>query len=84
MRTGQVEEPEYVLWTYVGRESVFFYPPGSVAEHLVVEHGIESLDVKGLVWAQHVHHGDHLKQSTVRLGAVGSLVSVDHAHEEAA
>jgi hypothetical protein len=28
------------------QESVFFYPPGSVEEHLVTEHGIDSLVVR--------------------------------------
>jgi hypothetical protein len=43
----QTCEPEYVLWQYVGPESVFFYPSGSVQEHLVVEHGIPSLHSTG-------------------------------------
>jgi hypothetical protein len=29
-----------------GQESVFFYPTGSVEEHLVTEHGIDSLVVR--------------------------------------
>jgi hypothetical protein len=37
--------PDYVPWIYLGAESVFFYPPGSVEEHLVVEHGIPSVDM---------------------------------------
>jgi hypothetical protein len=63
-----VAKPGYILWTYLGAESVFFYPPGSVEEHLVVEHGIPSVDmhwrVKGQCYDQ---AGDHLKQQDVRL-----------------
>ena len=78
------EEPAYVLWPHTGRESVFFYPPGSVEEHLVTEHGIDSLEVRRHAMHHHDHAGDHSKQTGARMGAVGDLVAVDHAHEEAA
>jgi hypothetical protein len=78
-------EPDYVLWHHVGPESVFFYPPGSVQEHLVVEHGIPSLvvhwKVKGRLYD---HEGDHRKQQGVRSGAVGDLVAVGHGQQQAA
>ena len=38
-------EPGYVLWTHIGSESVFFYPPGSIEEHLVTEHGVPSVNM---------------------------------------
>ena len=79
-----MNEPEYVLWSYVGPESVFFYPPGSVEEHLVTEHGIPSLDVRRQVAGSYDHAGDHHKQVGVRMGAVGDLLARDHAHEQAA
>ena len=72
----------YVLWIYLGAESVFFYPPGSVKEHLVVDHGIPSVDlhwqVKGKLYD---HVGDHQRQQNVPLGALGDLLAVTHAHE---
>jgi hypothetical protein len=50
---------------------VFFYPPGSEKEHLVVDHGIPSVDmhwqVKGKLYD---HAGDHRNQQNVPLGAV--------------
>jgi hypothetical protein len=33
------EESEYVLWPYTGPESVVFFPPGSIEDHLLIEHG---------------------------------------------
>jgi hypothetical protein len=70
-----------VHWIYLGAESVFFYPPRSEKEHLVVDHGIPSVDmhwqVKGKLYD---HAGDHCKQREVALGAVGDLVAVTHAH----
>jgi hypothetical protein len=33
------EEAEYLLWSYTGPKSVFFFPPGSIEEHLLIEHG---------------------------------------------
>jgi hypothetical protein len=72
----------FVNWVYLGAESVFFYPPGSEKEHLVVDHGIPSVDmhwqVKGKLYD---HEGDHRKQREVALGAVGDLVASTHAHE---
>jgi hypothetical protein len=76
-------EPDYVLWSYLGAESVFFYPPGSVQEHLVAEHGIPSVDMHWKVKG-YSHDGDHQKQQGVRSGAVGDLVAVTHGHEQAA
>jgi hypothetical protein len=76
--------PDYVLWTYLGAESVFFYPPGSVEEHLVVEHGIASVDMHWKVERYYSHEGDHGKQQGVRSGAVGNLLAVTHGHEQAA
>jgi hypothetical protein len=83
---GRTPEPAasdagYMHWIYLGAESVFFYPPGSEKEHLVVDHGIPSVDmhwqVKGKLYD---HAGDHRKQREVALGAVGDLVAVTHAH----
>jgi hypothetical protein len=75
-------EPEYVPWIYLGAESVFFYPPGSVQEHLVVEHGVPSVDMHWKVKGGYSHEGDHHKQQGVRSGAVGDLVAVIHGHEQ--
>lgn len=77
-------EPEYVLWPYTGRESVIFYPPGSVEEHLVIEHGIDSHDVRRQSRGHRYHATDHAKQADVHLGVVGDLSPVGHTHEEAA
>jgi hypothetical protein len=77
------EEPAYVLWSPTRQESVFSYPPGSVEEHLVTEHGIDSLVVRCRPQAP----------TTMRVitssrractGAVGDLPAVGHAHEQAA
>jgi hypothetical protein len=81
---SEVGEPDYVLWTYFGTESVCFYPPGSVQEHLVVEHGIPSVDMHWKVEGYYNHEGDHRKQQGVQSGAVGDLLAVTHAHEQAA
>ena len=71
----------YIVWIYLGAESVFFYPPGSEKEHLVVDHGIPSVDmhwqVKGKLYD---HAGDHRNQRMAALGAIGDLVAVTHAH----
>jgi len=67
-----------------GQESVFFYPPGSVEEHLVTEHGIDSLVVRCQAVGSYDHVGDHSKQTSVRTGAVGDLPAVGHAHEQGA
>lgn len=75
-------DSDYMIWVYLGAESVFFYPPGSEKEHLVVDHGIPSVDmhwqVKGKLYD---HAGDHRNQQNVPLGAVGDLLAVTHAHE---
>jgi hypothetical protein len=76
-------QPDYVLWIYLGAESVF-YPPGSVEEHLVIDHGIPSVDMHWKVKGYYSHEGDHHKQQGVRSGAVGDLVAVTHGHEQAA
>jgi len=44
---------------------VFFYPPGSVEEHLVTEHGIDSLVVRCQAAGSYDHAGDHFKQTGV-------------------
>ena len=62
--------PDYVPWIYLGAESVFFYPPGSVEEHLVVEHGIPSVDMHWKVKGCFDHAGDHCRQGSVQGGAV--------------
>jgi hypothetical protein len=62
---------------------VFFYPPGLVEEHLVTEHGIDSLVVRCQAAGSYDHAGDHFKQ-TGCTGAVGDLPAVGHAHEQAA
>jgi hypothetical protein len=77
-------EPEFVVWIHLGAESVFFYPPGSAQEHLVIEHGIPSVDMHWKVKGYYSHEGDHHKQQGVRSGAVGDLVAVTHGHEQAA
>lgn len=74
----------YVFWPYIGLQSVYFYPPGSVQEHLVTEHGIPSVDMHRQVKGAYDHQGDHLKQMGVRVGAVGGLLAVAHLHEQAA
>jgi hypothetical protein len=75
-------QPDYVLWIYLGAESVFFYPPGSEQEHLVVDHGIPSVTmhwkVKGNIYD---HAADHHKQQDVALGDFGDLIAVIHSHE---
>jgi hypothetical protein len=76
--------PDYVPWIYLGAESVFFYPPGSVEEHLVVEHGIPSVDMHWKVKGCFDHAGDHCRQGSVQGGAVGDLLAVTHAHEQVA
>jgi hypothetical protein len=68
---------------YLGAESVFFYPPGSVEEYLVVEDGIPLVDMHWRVKG-YSHEGDHCKQQGVRSGAVGDLLAVTHGHEQAA
>jgi hypothetical protein len=77
-------EPDYVLWPYTGCESVIFYPPGSIEEHLVIEHGIDSQDVRRQRKGHRHHAHDHSKRAAVHLGEVGDLPAVGHAHEDAA
>jgi hypothetical protein len=77
-------EPEFMVWIHLGAESVFFYPPGSAQEHLVIDHGIPSVDMHWKVKGYYSHEGDHHKQQGVRSGAVGDLVAVTHGHEQAA
>jgi hypothetical protein len=76
-----MQEPEYVDWSYMGPESVCFYPPGSVEEHLVTEHGIPSVNMHWKVKGYYDHLGDHLRQRGVREGTVGDLLAVAHAYE---
>src|SRR5262245_12576796 len=76
------EEPEYVFWYHTGEGSVCFYPPGSIQEHLVTEHGIDSLDVLRHANGHHDHARDHSEQAGLPMGAVGDLPAVGHAHEE--
>jgi hypothetical protein len=78
------DQAGYVFWPYIGLQSVYFYRPGSVQEHLVTEHGIPSVDMHRQVKGAYDHQGDHLKQMGVRVGAVGGLLAVAHPHEEAA
>jgi hypothetical protein len=80
----QPEEPEYVLWPYTGEGSVCFFPPGSVQEHLITEHGIDSLEVLRKTRGHHDHAREHSGQAGVQLGGGGDLVAVGHAHEAAA
>jgi hypothetical protein len=81
----QDAEPDYELWVHLGPESVFFYPPGSVEEHLVVDHGIPSIDMHWQVKGEYYdHHGDHRKQWRARTGTIGDLLAVTHAHSRAA
>ena len=72
----------YEHWIYLGAESVFFYPPGSEQEHLVVDHGIPSVtmhwQVKGRLYD---HAADHRNQQDVALGDLGDLLAVLHTHE---
>jgi hypothetical protein len=81
----QDAEPDYELWAHLGPASVFFYPPGSVEEHLVVDHGIPSVDMHWHVKGEYYdHQGDHRKQWRARMGTVGDLLAVTHAHTRAA
>jgi hypothetical protein len=74
---------EYVLWPHIGEGSVFFYPPGSVEEHLVTEHGLPSVDLQWRAGSRHNHAGDHARQASVAADAVGHLAAVAHAHPDA-
>lgn len=77
-------EPDYILWPYTGPESVIFYPPGSIEEHLVIDHGIDSQEVRRQRKGHRYHVYDHSKRAAVLLGAVGDLPATGHAHEDAA
>jgi hypothetical protein len=72
----------YEQWIHLGPESVFFYPPGSEKEHLVVDHGIPSVtmhwQVKGKLYD---HAADHRQQQGVALDDLGDLLAVVHTHE---
>jgi hypothetical protein len=74
-------DPDFVRWSYLGPESVFFYQPGSLEEHLVTEHGIPSLDVRRQARGSYDHGGDHRKQFAVGAGAIGDLIVTDHRHD---
>jgi hypothetical protein len=78
------DEPGYVLWPYTGPGSVFFFLPGSIEEHLVTEHGVDSLAVRRHAKSFGDHARDHARQAGIQLGAVGDLLPVDHSHEAAA
>jgi hypothetical protein len=80
----QTAEYDYMLWTHIGSESVFFYPPGSVEEHLVTEHGVPSVNMHWQVKGCYDHERDHLRQREARLGAIGDLLAVRHPDEAAA
>ena len=82
----QAAQPEYIFWYHTGGESVCFFPPGSVQEHLVIEHGIDSLEVRRHAKGHHDHDHDHehSKQPSVPLDTIGDLLAVGHAHEAVA
>jgi hypothetical protein len=77
-------EPEYVYWYHTGEGSVCFFPPGSVEEHLVTEHGIDSLEVRRKRSGHHDHAHQHCQQPSGRPAAIGELIAVGHAHQAAA
>jgi hypothetical protein len=52
---------------------------GVVQEHLVIKHGIPSVDLHWKVKGYYSHEGHHHKQQGVRSGAVGDLVAVTMA-----
>jgi hypothetical protein len=75
----------HMHWIYLGAESVFFYPPGSEKDHLVVDHGIPSVDMHWQVNGKlYDHAADHRKQQNAALGDVGDLLAVIHTHEPTA
>jgi hypothetical protein len=75
-------EDGYVHWIYLGAESVFFYPPGSEREHLVIDHGIPSVDMHWQVKGRlHDHAADHRRQQRVTASNLGDLPAVTHTHE---
>jgi hypothetical protein len=77
-------EPEYVYWCHTGEGSVCFFPPGSVEEHLITRHGIDSLEVRRKSRGHHDHAHEHCKQPSVHPYTIGDLIAVGHAHEAAA
>jgi hypothetical protein len=83
-RSLPIPDPDYVLWTHIGSESVFFYPSGSIEEHLVTEHGVPSVNIHWKVKGYYDHAREHTRQGEVRLGAIGDLVAVPHVHVAAA
>jgi hypothetical protein len=64
-------EPEFVVWVHLGAESVFFYPPGSAQEHLVIEHGIPSVDMHWKVKGYYSHEGTSNSVSNPTVGPGG-------------
>jgi hypothetical protein len=80
----QAAEPEYVFWYHTGEGSVCFFPPGSVEEHLVTEHGIDSLEVRRKRRGHYDHAHQHCQQPSVRPDTIGDLVAVGHVHQAAA
>ncbi|HEU4899467.1 MAG TPA: hypothetical protein VFX88_18175 [Actinomycetota bacterium] len=71
----------YEHWIFVGAESVFFYPPGSEKEHLVVDHGIASVTMHWQVMGTlYDHAADHRKQQDLTLADLGELLAVVHTH----
>jgi hypothetical protein len=55
-----------------------------VEEHLVTEHGIDSLEVRRKHRGHHDHAREHCKQPSARPDTIGDLIAVGHAHEAAA
>jgi hypothetical protein len=82
--TNQSQAPGGGCSLASGEGSVCFYPPGSVEEHLVTEHGIDSLDVRRHAKGHHDHAREHSRQTSMHLAAVGDPIAVGHAHQEAA
>ena len=81
-REAIAQDEGYEHWIYLGDESVFFYPPGSEKEHLVIEHGIPSVTMHWQVMGKlYDHAADHRNQQDVALGDLGDLLAVLHGHE---
>jgi hypothetical protein len=80
----QPEDSEHILWPYTGEGSVCFFPPGSLQEHLVTEHGIDSLEVLRKSRGFHDHAREHSRQLSVHPDTLGDLIAVDHVHEAVA
>lgn len=60
--------------------SVFFYPPGSIQEHLVTEHGTDSLDMIRKTKGHHDHTREHSRPAGLQVGGLGDILAVGHAH----